>query len=79
MRHLPAPLGRVAPGRTPAAGPRGGIVRVRLDTTDADIVCKFNRTEHLRAIPTDDEDWARLYPRRSDAESINCAWTTRSA
>ena len=41
--------------------------------TEDDTARKFNRTEHLRAIPTDDEDWARLYPRRSDAESINRA------
>ncbi|MGI8686289.1 MAG: hypothetical protein ACR2MO_14575 [Acidimicrobiales bacterium] len=51
----------------------GGIVRVRLDTTDEDTARKLNRTEYVRAIPTDDDDWARLYPRRSDAESINRA------
>jgi hypothetical protein len=31
----------------------------------------LNRTENLRPIPPDDEDFARLYPRRNDAESIN--------
>lgn len=51
----------------------GEVILVRLDTTDDDVVRKFNRTEHLRAIPTDDPDWTRLYPRRSDAESINRA------
>lgn len=51
----------------------GGILRVRLDTTAEDKARKLNRSEHLRAIPTDDADWARLYPRRSDAESINRA------
>ena len=50
-----------------------GIVRVRLDKTTQDAATKFNRPEHLRGIPTDDPDWDRLYPRRSDAESINRA------
>lgn len=51
----------------------GGIVRVRIDTTTEDGVRKLNRSEHVRGIPTDDPDWFRLYPRRSDAESINRA------
>lgn len=32
---------------------------------------KFNRPENLRAIPPSDADYARLYPRRSDAEAAN--------
>ena len=51
----------------------GRRVRVRLDTTDKDRARKLNRSEHLRGIPTDGPDWARLYPLRSDAESINRA------
>jgi hypothetical protein len=39
--------------------------------TDVDQRRKFNRTEHLRPIPPGDEDYLALYPRRSDAESIN--------
>ena len=51
----------------------GGTIRVRLDTTDEDRRRKFNRAEHLRPIPPSDPDYQRLYPRRSDAESINRA------
>ena len=51
----------------------GGIARVRLDTTTQDDARKLNRSEYVRGIPTDDPDWFRLYPRRSDAESINRA------
>lgn len=58
--------------RLPAAK-GGGIIRVRIDTTTEDDERKLNRSEHVRAIPTDDPDWDRLYPRRSDAESINRA------
>lgn len=32
---------------------------------------KFNRTENGRPISAGDDDFARLYPRRNDAESIN--------
>ncbi|HEX7168602.1 MAG TPA: hypothetical protein VF230_16595 [Acidimicrobiales bacterium] len=49
----------------------GSEILVRLDTTDEDRCRKFNRTEHLRPIPPADADYRRLYPRRSDAESIN--------
>jgi len=31
----------------------------------------FNRTENVRPIPPADPDFARLYARRNDAESIN--------
>ena len=34
---------------------------------------KFNRTENVRPIPPTDPDFAALYGRRSDAESINRA------
>jgi hypothetical protein len=34
---------------------------------------KFNRTENIRPIPPGDADFARLYRRRNDAESINRA------
>jgi hypothetical protein len=49
----------------------GGIVTVRLHGTDDDTRRKFNRTENVRPIPADDPDFARLYRRRNDAESIN--------
>ncbi len=48
-----------------------GAITVRLHGTDADTARKLNRTENLRPIAPDDEDFARLYPRRNDAESIN--------
>jgi hypothetical protein len=51
----------------------GGTIRVRLDTTDEDRRRRFNRAEHLRAIPPSDAEYQRLYSRRSDAESINRA------
>jgi hypothetical protein len=46
-------------------------ITVRLHGTPADEARKLNRTENLRPIPPDDPDFARLYPRRNDAESIN--------
>lgn len=52
----------------------GGTIRVRIDTTDEDRRRKFNRAEHLRAIPPSDPDYQQLYERRSDAESINRAF-----
>jgi hypothetical protein len=54
-------------------GVYAGGVRVRLDTTDEDRARRFNRSEHLRPIPPGDPDYRRLYPLRSDAESINRA------
>ena len=44
---------------------------VRLHNTDEDTARKLNRTENVRPIPATDPDFARLYPRRNDAESIN--------
>jgi hypothetical protein len=51
----------------------GGTVTVRLHGTDDDARRKFNRTENVRPIPASDPDFARLYRRRNDAESINRA------
>jgi hypothetical protein len=51
----------------------GGTIRVRLETTTDDRRRKFNRAEHLRAIPPSDREFQDLYSRRSDAESINRA------
>jgi hypothetical protein len=48
-----------------------GTVMVRLQANGVDEGRKFNRTEHVRAIPPGDPDFNRLYGRRSDAESIN--------
>lgn len=49
----------------------GGIVTVRLHANDQDRTKRFNRTENVRAIPPSDPNFARLYSRRNDAESIN--------
>lgn len=51
--------------------PDGGTVTVRLDTTEQDKERKLNRSENVRQIPPNDPDFARVYKRRSDAESIN--------
>lgn len=48
-----------------------GVVTVRLHGTPDDAARKLNRTENVRPIPPTDPDFARLYPRRNDAESIN--------
>ena len=47
------------------------MVTVRLDANDDDRARGFNRTANVRAIPPSDPDFARLYARRNDAESIN--------
>ena len=44
---------------------------MRLHGNAEDTARKFNRTENVRPIPPTDPDFARLYPRRNDAESIN--------
>ena len=49
----------------------GGLLTVRLHNTEQDAARKLNRTENVRPIPATDPDFARLYPRRNDAESIN--------
>ena len=49
----------------------GGSITVRLHGNDDDKARKLNRTENVRPIPYTDPDFARLYPRRNDAESIN--------
>jgi hypothetical protein len=47
------------------------FVTVRLPGTDDDVARKLNRPENVRPISPTDPDFARLYPRRNDAESIN--------
>ena len=49
----------------------GGRVTVRLHATQEDSLRRFNRTENVRPIPPTDPDFANLYSRRNDAESIN--------
>jgi hypothetical protein len=49
----------------------GGTITVRLHANPADTARRLNRPENLRAIPPTDPDFARLYPRRNDSESIN--------
>lgn len=49
----------------------GGVVTVRLHTTDDDVKRKFNRAENVRQIPPGDPDFEVLYRRRNDSESIN--------
>jgi len=46
-------------------------ITVRLHADADDAARKFNRTENVRPIPPADPDFARLYPRRNDSESIN--------
>ena len=61
--------GDALPGRS-----RGQVARqLRLSRPHASVgrVTGLNRTENLRPIPPADPDFARLYPRRNDAESIN--------
>jgi hypothetical protein len=48
-----------------------GSVTVRLHANDQDLTRRFNRTENIRPIPPSDPDFARLYARRNNAESIN--------
>jgi hypothetical protein len=50
-----------------------GTVTVRFHGTDHDAARKINRPENLRVIPAGDPDFARLFRRRNDAESINRA------
>lgn len=49
----------------------GGVVTVRLHGTPEDGARKLNRAENVRVIPPTDPDFAKLYARRNDAESIN--------
>jgi hypothetical protein len=49
----------------------GGKIMVRADTTDEDEKRGVNRSENLRLFAPEDEDYQRLYPRRSDIESNN--------
>jgi hypothetical protein len=46
-------------------------ITLRLHANSQDATRKFNRTENVRPIPPTDPDFARLYPRRNDSESIN--------
>lgn len=50
-----------------------GTLTIRLHGTDKDRARRLNRTENVRPIPPDDPDFARLFQRRNDAESINRA------
>ena len=51
--------------------PNGDSIMVRVDTTDQDRARKLNRAENVRQIGPADDDFKKLYGRRSDAESIN--------
>ncbi len=48
-----------------------GKITVRLHGDDQDTKRKLNRTGNLRPIPPSDPDFAGLFRRRNDAESIN--------
>jgi hypothetical protein len=48
-------------------------ITVRLTGDEEDRHKQLNRAENLRAIPQSDPDFARLFSRRNDAESINRA------
>jgi len=49
----------------------GGAVTVRLHNNEQDAARRLNRTENVRPIPASDPDFAALYARRNDSESIN--------
>jgi len=51
----------------------GKEITVRLDVSDEDAKRKLDRAEDLRAIPRSSPDFARLYARRGDAESVSRA------
>ena len=51
----------------------GATLTVRLHGNADDAKRRFNRTENIRPIPPSDPDFAALYRRRNDAESINRA------
>ena len=51
----------------------GGEITVRLHGNEHDKARGLNRTENVRPIPQGDPDFACLYARRNDAESINRA------
>ena len=51
----------------------GGTVILRLHGTHEDRERRLNRPENVRVIPPSDPDFAKLYARRNDAESINRA------
>jgi hypothetical protein len=50
-----------------------GTITVRLHGTDHDAARHVNRPENVRVIPPSDPDFAHLFRRRNDAESINRA------
>ena len=49
----------------------GATVTLRLHNNEEDAARKLNRTENVRPIPASDPDFAALYARRNDSESIN--------
>jgi hypothetical protein len=49
----------------------GGTITVRLHNNKEDAARRLNRTENVRPIPASDPDFAGLYARRNDSESIN--------
>jgi hypothetical protein len=49
----------------------GQTITIRLHGTPQDAARKLNRAENVRPIAPTDPDFARLYPRRNDSESIN--------
>jgi hypothetical protein len=51
----------------------GSQITVRLHANEHDKARGLNRTENVRPIPQGDPDFAHLYSRRNDAESINRA------
>ena len=50
-----------------------GPISIRLHGNRDDEKRRFNRTENIRPIPPSDPDFAAIYRRRNDAESINRA------
>jgi hypothetical protein len=67
----PASEPTATPAKTTDTGGTTTTDTVRLHTNTEDERRGFNRTENVRQIPPADPDFARLYARRNDAESIN--------
>jgi hypothetical protein len=56
----------------PKTGETDGYVRIRLDQTAEDKLTGYNRPEHLRAFPEDDNAFVDIQrPLRASAESAN--------
>ena len=54
--------------------PNGGdsaVMRVPVTTDDDDLARGFNRSQYIRQVPAGTDSYKKVYPRRSDSESLN--------